>query len=170
TMNNERWVLRHQPSDRANQQSPITLDLNSTSTCSSAYQCTISTETIEAWEIPPICGSPETTTIVAALGETGGKQGYAAITSRTGWGIAWYLNSSLIPEVYLLRNTKYTFLVHGGDNASLPAFYHPFYITDSSTGGIETRLQSNLSITETVYAGIVFLSNGQIASNVIGPY
>ncbi|WP_411023246.1 hypothetical protein, partial [Salmonella sp. s51228] len=68
TMNNERWVLRHQPSDRANQQSPITLDLNATSTCSSTYQCTISTETIEAWEIPPICGSAETTTIVAAIG------------------------------------------------------------------------------------------------------
>ena len=54
---------------------------------------------------------------------------------RSGWGILWYLNSTLIPIINVTRGNTYTFLIHGGNNASDPSNYHPFYITDSIAGG-----------------------------------
>ena len=56
-------------------------------------------------------------------------------TGRAGWGIAWYINSTLIPELVVQRGQTYTFIVYGGDDESNPAQYHPFYITDSVNGG-----------------------------------
>ncbi len=52
-----------------------------------------------------------------------------------GWGIAWYLNGLLIPKVTVFRGITYTFTVEGGEDATRPANYHPFYITDSNRGG-----------------------------------
>ena len=54
---------------------------------------------------------------------------------RSGWGIAWYLNSTLIPVIRATRGNTYTFLIHGGNDPSGPGKYHPFYISDSITGG-----------------------------------
>ena len=54
---------------------------------------------------------------------------------RSGWGIAWYLNSTLIPVINVTRGNTYTFLIYGGNNSSNPSNYHPFYITDSIAGG-----------------------------------
>ena len=54
---------------------------------------------------------------------------------RPGWGIAWYVNGTIVPELVVVRNKTYTFLVHGGDNPSDDSNYHPFYITDSENGG-----------------------------------
>ena len=54
---------------------------------------------------------------------------------RSGWGITWYLNSTLIPVIKVTRGNTYTFIVYGGDNSSNAAEYHPFYITDSVEGG-----------------------------------
>ena len=57
-------------------------------------------------------------------------------TSGTaGWGISWYLNGLLIPEVTVFRGTTYTFNVEGGSDPSVQARYHPFYITSSDRGG-----------------------------------
>ena len=56
-------------------------------------------------------------------------------TGRAGWGIAWYINDTLIPELVVQRGQTYTFIVYGGNNPSTPAQYHPFYITDSIEGG-----------------------------------
>ena len=33
------------------------------------------------------------------------------------------------------RGRKYTFIIEGGDDSSDSANYHPFYITNSSSGG-----------------------------------
>ena len=33
------------------------------------------------------------------IGPTGGDNGYSAITGHVGWGIAWYINGLLIPEI-----------------------------------------------------------------------
>ena len=54
---------------------------------------------------------------------------------RPGWGISWYINNTLIPEIVVERGRTYTFLVYGGDVPANAANYHPFYITDSENGG-----------------------------------
>ena len=59
------------------------------------------------------------------------------------WGIAWYINGILVPELHLKRGVAYTFRVAGGDNRSDGSKYHPLYITDSPKGGYE-----QVSITE----------------------
>ncbi|KAI8506560.1 hypothetical protein Bbelb_159870 [Branchiostoma belcheri] len=75
------------------------------------------------------------TTFTARIGPAGGVRGYEGITGQPGWGIAWYINGLLIPELHVKRRQNYTFIVEGGDDASLPARYHPFYITDDPKGG-----------------------------------
>ena len=57
-------------------------------------------------------------------------------TGFAGWGIAWYINGTLIPELVVQRGQTYTFIVYGGDDETNLAQYHPFYITDSISGGI----------------------------------
>ena len=56
-------------------------------------------------------------------------------TGRPGWGISWYLNDTLIPELVVERGRTYTFLIYGGDNSTDETNYHPLYITDSESGG-----------------------------------
>ena len=53
------------------------------------------------------------------------------ISGQPGWGIAWYINDTLVPELVVERGQTYTFLVHGGNVPVDDANYHPFYITDS---------------------------------------
>ena len=52
-----------------------------------------------------------------------------------GWGIAWFINGTLIPELVVQRGSTYTFIVYGGDDPSDAGNYHPFYITNSRMGG-----------------------------------
>lgn len=85
------------------------------------------------WPVRKIIGEKN---ITARIGPTGGKRGYEAQTGTASWGIAWYLNDLLIPELYVERGETYTFIVEGGDKSSNPARYHPFYITDSPEGGL----------------------------------
>ena len=54
---------------------------------------------------------------------------------NAGWGIAWYINDTLIPELVVQRGKTYTFIVFGGDDSTQSGNYHPFYITDSESGG-----------------------------------
>lgn len=93
-----------------------------------------------AWAIPPIkCDDLDDNVLYAQMGPTGGKQGYPAITGHVGWGISWYINGLLIPEIYLVRGQTYTFVVEGGLDPDVPAKYHPFYITDDPVGGYEYK-------------------------------
>ena len=56
-----------------------------------------------------------------------------------GWGISWYINGLLIPEINVVRGKTYTFVVEGGLDPETPARYHPFYITDDPIGGYEHK-------------------------------
>ena len=56
-------------------------------------------------------------------------------TGQPGWGIAWYINNTIVPELVVERGRTYTFLIRGGNVSSDDANYHPFYITDSMNGG-----------------------------------
>eukprot|EP00731_Ephydatia_muelleri_P026197 Em0018g297a len=92
----------------------------------------------------------ENTTFVARIGPSGADRGYIAITGQPGWGISWYINGTLIPELVVQRGQTYTFIVEGGNNASTTALYHPFYISKlsirrkapehSTTTGLQERV------------------------------
>ena len=53
------------------------------------------------------------------------------------WGIAWYVNGILIPELHLKRGETYTFRIAGGNDRSQGSKYHPVYITNDPHGGFE---------------------------------
>jgi hypothetical protein len=80
--------------------------------------------------------------ITARIGPTGGKRGYTAITGKINllvysrvyanavlacplghpsWGIAWYLNDLLIPELVVERGQTYSFIIEGGNDETQPA-------------------------------------------------
>lgn len=60
-------------------------------------------------------------------------------SGHVGWGISWYINGLLIPEINVVRGKTYTFVVEGGHDPDVPAKYHPFYITDDPVGGYEYK-------------------------------
>ena len=95
----------------------------------------------------------EDNTFTAKIGPTGGKQGYEAITGRPSWGIAWYINDVLIPEVYVERDTTYKFIINGGNDPVNSAKNHPFYLTTSQDGGY-IQLDADKRKDETVFAGV----------------
>ncbi|KAJ8041500.1 HHIP-like protein 2 [Holothuria leucospilota] len=108
---------------------------------------------LDPWVIDPLVTSGDDT-FVAFIGPTGGLRGYQGLTGQIGWGIAWYINSSLIPEIYVHRGSTYRFEVYGGDEITNIASYHPLYITDSSEGGYEQKLPEEQA-EEVIYAGPV---------------
>ncbi|XP_025158316.1 protein Skeletor, isoforms B/C [Harpegnathos saltator] len=110
--------------------------------------------TNDAWEIPPIqCYEPEDGIFYAQMGPTGGKHGYPAITGHVGWGISWYINGLLIPEINVVRGKKYTFVVEAGSDPDTPARYHPFYITDDPVGGYQHKTPEEKAKVK-IFAGV----------------
>lgn len=99
------------------------------------------------------------TVISARIGPTGGKRGYTPITGNPSWGISWYLNDLLIPELYVERGQTYMFVVEGGDKPSQPAKYHPFYITDSPEGGFGQKSEAE-QLRQKIFAGIEYDTDG----------
>ena len=77
-------------------------------------------------------------------------------TGQSGWGIAWYINKMLIPELVVRRGSTYTFIIYGGDDPDKTADYHPFYITSSISGGrlLNTELQKRVRY---ILAGLIFV-------------
>ncbi|CAG9759702.1 unnamed protein product [Ceutorhynchus assimilis] len=114
----------------------------------------------DAWYIPPIeCYEPEDGVFYAQMGPTGGKRGYPAITGHVGWGISWYINGLLIPEINVVRGKTYTFIVEGGNDPEVSAKYHPFYISNDSIGGYGYKTpEERMNIT--VHAGVRFSKYG----------
>ncbi|KAL0103121.1 hypothetical protein PUN28_017449 [Cardiocondyla obscurior] len=107
-----------------------------------------------AWVIPPIeCYEPEDGVLYAQLGPTGGRHGYPAITGHVGWGISWYINGLLIPEIYVVRGQRYTFIVEAGEDPDIPARYHPFYITDDPIGGYIHKTEEEKAKVK-IFAGV----------------
>lgn len=114
----------------------------------------------QPWFIPAIqCYEPEDGVFFAQIGPTGGDNGYSAITNHVGWGISWYINGLLIPEIYVVRGKTYTFVVEGGDDKKFAAGYHPFYITDDPEGGYEFKSAQERRKVR-VFAGVEQLRNG----------
>lgn len=125
---------------------------------------------------PIQCNEPDDGVFYAQLGPTGGKQGYSAITGmlccnkvfqnrkklnrkfrlfcfekkivlgHVGWGISWYINGLLIPEINVIRGKTYTFVVEGGHDPDTAAKYHPFYITDDPVGGYEYKSEEEKAV------------------------
>ena len=62
-------------------------------------------------------------------------------TGQVGWGIAIYINGTLIPEITVQRGQTYTFIIEAGADPEDLTNYHPIYITDSISGG---RIQNTL--------------------------
>lgn len=121
-----------------------------------------------AWDIPAIqCYEPDDGVFYAQMGPTGGKHGYSAITGHVGWGISWYINGLLIPEINVVRGQTYTFVVEGGLDPEIPAKYHPFYITDDPVGGYGYKTaeeRDNIRI----FAGVSVSKSGEAIPTGIG--
>ncbi|KAL7731006.1 hypothetical protein ACLKA6_014229 [Drosophila palustris] len=121
-----------------------------------------------AWDIPPIqCHEPEDGVFYAQMGPTGGKHGYPAITGHVGWGISWYINGLLIPELHVVRGRTYTFVVEGGNNPDIPAKYHPFYISDDPVGGYEHKREEEKKAVR-IFAGVHRSRSGQVTPTGVG--
>lgn len=72
-------------------------------------------------------------------------------SGHVGWGISWYINGLLIPEVTVVRGKKYTFVVEGGSDPAVPARYHPFYITNDPVGGYHHKSDAEKKVTPHFY-------------------
>ncbi|XP_015597232.1 protein Skeletor, isoforms B/C isoform X2 [Cephus cinctus] len=120
---------------------------------------------IDAW--PPAKLNDDT--FSARIGPTGGKRGYERITGSPSWGIAWYINDLLIPELTVTRGQTYTFIVEGGNSPTNPARYHPLYITDSPEGGYAQKSEAERT-KHKVYAGVEFDKEGQPYPTAAGRY
>ena len=68
-------------------------------------------------------------------------------------GVAWYINDSLIPELIVTRGRTYTFLVEGGRDFNDLHNYHPFYITNSSSGGRLLNAPDQQKVRKEIYVG-----------------
>ncbi|CAH1404632.1 unnamed protein product [Nezara viridula] len=121
-----------------------------------------------AWDIPAIqCNEPDDGVFYAQMGPTGGKRGYPAITGHVGWGIAYYINGLLIPEIHVVRGHTYSFVVEGGLNPEVPAKFHPFYITDDPVGGYQYKTPEERRKVN-IYAGAELDKNGEVVPTGIG--
>ncbi|XP_076177973.1 protein Skeletor, isoforms B/C isoform X2 [Ptiloglossa arizonensis] len=105
----------------------------------------------------------------ARIGPSGGKRGYSRITGEHPWGVAWYINDLLIPELTVERGQTYTFIVEGGNEPSDPARYHPFYITDSREGGFAQKTEEE-QMEERVFAGVKYNADGYPYPDAVGRY
>lgn len=120
------------------------------------------------WYIPAIeCNEPENHVYYAHLGPNGGSQGYNAITGNLGWGVSWFINGLLIPEVTVVRGETYTFVVEGGQDPDRPSRYHPFYITDDPEGGYEFKTPDERSKIR-IFAGVTYDRDGNPVSSAQG--
>ncbi|CAG7815899.1 unnamed protein product [Allacma fusca] len=121
-------------------------------TCLTTPEATQSSPQVKPWPAAIIDG---VTNFTARIGPTGGKRGYTALTGQPSWGIAWYINDMLIPEIYVERGKTYYFQVEGGDNPQNPSRYHPFYITSSPEGGLGQKSEYERN-QQRVFAGVQF--------------
>ncbi|XP_055697831.1 protein Skeletor, isoforms B/C isoform X2 [Phlebotomus papatasi] len=121
---------------------------------------------LKPWPPMKIVGDTE---IRARIGPTGGKRGYTPITKNPSWGIAWYLNDMLIPELTVERGKTYTFIIEGGDEPAQPARYHPLYICNSPEGGYG-QLTAAEQNKQTVYAGVETDPEGYKIPTGVGRY
>ncbi|KAJ2941635.1 hypothetical protein O0L34_g14691 [Tuta absoluta] len=119
------------------------------------------------------------TNFTARIGPAGGARGYTPITDNDisngfmpghpSWGIAWYINDQLIPEIYVERGKTYTFFVEGGNDSTNPAKFHPFYISDSSEGGFGQKKEEDQR-KQRVFAGVAYDNEQYPFPTAVGRY
>ncbi|XP_044727067.1 protein Skeletor, isoforms D/E-like [Chrysoperla carnea] len=125
---------------------------------------------VKPWVIPPIeCDEPDDGVFYAQMGLTGGKQGYPAITGHVGWGISWYINGLLIPEINVVRGKTYSFVTEAGLDPEIPARYHPFYITDDPVGGYQYKTDEEKAKVQ-IFAGVTQTPTGEIVPTGVGRF
>ncbi|XP_037808737.1 protein Skeletor, isoforms B/C isoform X1 [Lucilia sericata] len=156
----------HTPSDHNVDDIKINFSSRNDNTCKTSLYSVKDESGPAAWPTRKIDNEY---TFTARIGPTGGKRGYTPITGEPSWGIAWYINDLLIPEITVERGKTYEFFVEGGDNPSQPARYHPFYITDSPEGGIGQK--TGLELTkQKAYAGVEYDEDGSPIPTAAGRY
>lgn len=128
----------------------VIVNFGSSSECPVLTGPTVDPEPLDPWTIEPLYPS-EDTPMVAVIGPAGGRRGYQGIVGQVGWGLAWYINGSIIPEIHVERGKTYTFHIYGGNDPSFLGTYHPFYISDSQDGGYDQKTESEKQL-ETIYA------------------
>ncbi|CAH2985104.1 unnamed protein product [Chilo suppressalis] len=124
------------------------------------------TSGVRAWAARVMSG---VTNFTARIGPAGGARGYTPQTGHPSWGIAWYINDQLIPEIYVERGNTYTFVVEGGDDRTNPAKFHPFYISDSSEGGFGQKKEEEQR-KQRVFAGVAYDNEGYPYPTAVGRY
>ncbi|XP_046909339.2 protein Skeletor, isoforms B/C isoform X2 [Dermatophagoides farinae] len=138
--------------------SPLSV-LNATTVDTTRHEST--NVQLKPWTIPKII-CPKDGILWAQMGPVGGpKRGYQARTGHKGWGVAWYINGLMIPELVLKRGTTYTFWVEGGNDHENNARRHPLYLTTSDEGGFEYKTPDERRL-ERVMAGVGITPNGTI--------
>lgn len=120
----------------------------------------------EHWFIPAIV-CPSDRTFYAQIGPTAGHKGYEGVTGRTNWGISWYINGLMIPELVVERGQAYRFIVEGGNDKTSASRRHPFYLTDSIDGGFDFKTDDE-RIKERIFAGVALRPDGQFVPTAEG--
>lgn len=68
-------------------------------------------------------------------------------TGKISWGIAYYVNGELIPELTLKRGETYTFIIRTGNDPNNSAEYHPVYLSTDEIGGFAQRTEREKRVT-----------------------
>lgn len=119
------------------------------------------------WFIPSIV-CPSDKTFFAQIGPTGGpKKGYEGLTGRPSWGVAWYINGLMAPELVLERGQSYKFVVEGGNDKTSTTRRHPLYLTDSPEGGFDFKTDEERQ-RERIFAGVALRGDGQFVPTAEG--
>lgn len=121
----------------------------------------------KAWFIPAIV-CPNDRTFFAQIGPSGGRKGVAGLTGRASWGVSWYINGLMIPELVVERGQTYRFVVEGGNDKSSLSRRHPLYLTDSAEGGFNYKTDDERA-KERIFGGVALRAvDGQFVPTIEG--
>ncbi|KAK4875132.1 hypothetical protein RN001_011554 [Aquatica leii] len=165
-LNSRREANAHSITDKTTEDIRIDFSSYDDNDCTGNLYELTSFDGPKPWPASRIIGE---TVFSAKIGPTGGKRGYTPITGHPSWGIAWYINDLLIPEITVERGQTYTFMVEGGDDSTNPAKYHPFYLTDSSEGGFGQKSEKEQR-KQRVFAGVAYNHDGYAYPTATGRY
>lgn len=165
-LNSQGEANAHEISDKTTEDIRIDFTSRNVHDCTNSLYNIPDEPDLEPWK--PAVINDDKKIFSARIGPTGSKRGYARITGTPSWGIAWYINDLLIPEITVERGETYTFIVEGGKDPANPARYHPLYITDSPEGGLGQNTGKETS--ENVFAGVQREIEGYLFPTAAGRY
>ncbi|XP_044754723.1 protein Skeletor, isoforms B/C isoform X2 [Coccinella septempunctata] len=165
-LNSRKEANAHSMTDKTKDDYRIDFSTMDDNDCSVTLVDLVDTSGPKPWPPAMIIGE---NTLYAKIGPTGGRRGYTAITHFPSWGIAWYINDLLIPEITVERGQTYTFIVEGGNDKTNPSKYHPFYISDSPEGGFGQKSPED-QVKQKIFAGVGYDANGIPFPTAAGRY